>query len=87
MGTEKLYNYIKRYKITVPRTVEKQLKSCAEKGVEVLITKKNQHMVSEEALDLLNKMLVYDKNERITPIEAMEHPYFAPLKGGGEGKK
>jgi casein kinase II subunit alpha len=36
--------------------------------------------VSEEALDLLRKMLVYDKNLRITPIDAMKHPYFNPVK-------
>jgi casein kinase II subunit alpha len=36
--------------------------------------------VSEESLDLLRKMLVYDKNLRITPIDAMQHPYFNPVK-------
>jgi len=25
-------------------------------------------------------MLIYDRAERITPKEAMDHPYFAPLK-------
>ncbi len=37
-------------------------------------------MVNEEGLDLLRKMLVYDKNERITPIEAMKHNYFYPIR-------
>jgi serine/threonine protein kinase len=36
--------------------------------------------VSEEGLDLLRKMLAYDKNLRITPIQAMNHPYFNPVK-------
>lgn len=33
-----------------------------------------------EALDLLSKMLVYDHADRILPIEAMEHEYFAPIR-------
>jgi casein kinase II subunit alpha len=37
-------------------------------------------LVSDDGLDLLRKMLVYDKNLRITPIQAMNHPYFNPVK-------
>jgi len=40
----------------------------------------NEHLVSEEALDLLSKMLKYDHAERITPKDAMDHPYFKPVK-------
>jgi casein kinase II subunit alpha len=36
--------------------------------------------VSEEAIDMLSKMLRYDHAERITPKDAMEHPYFKPVK-------
>ena len=36
--------------------------------------------MTQDGLDLLYKMLVYDKNLRITPIEAMKHPYFDPVK-------
>ena len=32
-----------------------------------------------EAIDLLDKMLQFDKNLRITPREAMKHPYFQPI--------
>lgn len=33
-------------------------------------------MVSPEALDLLDKLLRYDHQQRLTAQEAMEHPYF-----------
>ena len=36
--------------------------------------------MTEEALDLLNKMLKYDHAERVTPRDAMEHPYFKPVR-------
>lgn len=44
------------------------------------MNKGNQHLVSEEGLDLLRSMLVYDKNLRVTPIDAMKHNYFDPVK-------
>lgn len=40
----------------------------------------NQALCSEEALDLLSKMLVYDHSERILPKEALEHKYFDPVR-------
>ena len=36
----------------------------------------NQHLVSAEALDFLDKLLRYDHQERLTAREAMEHQYF-----------
>jgi casein kinase II subunit alpha len=39
-------------------------------------------LISNEALDLLDKMLRYDHAERITARDAMEHPYFDLLKTG-----
>ncbi|XP_029166582.1 probable serine/threonine-protein kinase KIN28 homolog [Nylanderia fulva] len=35
--------------------------------------------VSDDALDLLSKMLVYDPSRRITPLNAIKHPYFINL--------
>lgn len=36
----------------------------------------NQHLVSTEALDFLDKLLRYDHQARLTAREAMDHPYF-----------
>ena len=36
----------------------------------------NQHLVSAEALDFLDKLLRYDHQQRLTAREAMEHQYF-----------
>lgn len=44
------------------------------------ITESNKHLVTDEAIDLLSKMMIYDLNERILPSEAMDHPYFDPVK-------
>ena len=44
-----------------------------------LITNENRHLISEEALDLLDQMMKYDYTERITPKDAMNHAYFQTL--------
>lgn len=36
----------------------------------------NQHLVSPEALDFLDKLLRYDHQTRLTAREAIDHPYF-----------
>jgi casein kinase II subunit alpha len=39
----------------------------------------NQHLVTPEAIDFLDKLLRYDHADRLTAKEAMDHPYFAPV--------
>lgn len=40
------------------------------------VTSANQRYISEELFDLLDKLLRYDHQERLTAREAMNHPYF-----------
>ena len=46
---------------------------------ERFVHSENQHLVSPEALDFLDKLLRYDHQERLTAMEAMEHAYFFPV--------
>lgn len=80
MGTEGLVAYLKKYKLNLPSAIAKIMKNFPRVAFEDLVTKANQHLVTEDGLDLLSKMLVYDKNGRITPADAMKHPYFDPVK-------
>ena len=52
------------------------------------MTPENQHLVSAEAIDFIDKLLRYDHQERLTAREAQAHPYLAPVRakeGGGSG--
>lgn len=71
MGTDKLYDYMRRYKINMPKQLVKLVQSTEEQDLRSFINQSNYSRIQEEGLDLLNKMLVYDKNERITPTEAL----------------
>ena len=39
-------------------------------------TSENQRYISNEAIDLLDRLLRYDHQERLTAREAQAHPYF-----------
>ena len=43
---------------------------------ERFVHNENQHLVSPEALDFLDRLLRYDHQERLTAKEAMDHAYF-----------
>ena len=82
LGEDDLHEYVHRYALKIPKEAKNLMKGqeFEMRPFSDFINGKNQHMVSEEALDLLSKMLVYDKNERIKCKEAMNHPYFDPIR-------
>ena len=41
------------------------------------ITSENQRYISNDAIDFLDKLLRYDHQERLTALEAQDHPYFS----------
>lgn len=82
LGEEELHEYCQRYGLKIPREVKKMCKDMEYQKIPftAFINDDNKHMCSNEALDLLSKMLKYDKNERINCKEAMAHPYFDPVR-------
>lgn len=43
--------------------------------------KANPKLINKEGIDLLDNLLRYDHAERILPKDAMNHPYFDPVRG------
>lgn len=82
LGTDELFEYINKYQMELDPRFNELLGRHSKKRWERFVHSENQHLVSPEALDLLDKMLRYDHAERITAREAMEHPYFAPIVKG-----
>uniref|UniRef100_A0AAZ3NSJ6 non-specific serine/threonine protein kinase n=1 Tax=Oncorhynchus tshawytscha TaxID=74940 RepID=A0AAZ3NSJ6_ONCTS len=82
LGTEDLYDYIDKYNIELDPRFNDILGRHSRKRWERFVHSENQHLVSTEALDFLDKLLRYDHNARLTAREAMEHPYFCefPLR-------
>uniref|UniRef100_A0A6Q2YBX0 non-specific serine/threonine protein kinase n=1 Tax=Esox lucius TaxID=8010 RepID=A0A6Q2YBX0_ESOLU len=82
LGTEDLYDYIDKYNIELDPRFNDILGRHSRKRWERFVHSENQHLVSTEALDFLDKLLRYDHNARLTAREAKEHPYFCtfPLR-------
>ncbi|XP_078092986.1 casein kinase II subunit alpha isoform X3 [Mustelus asterias] len=76
LGTEDLYDYIDKYNIELDPRFNDILGRHSRKRWERFVHSENQHLVSSEALDFLDKLLRYDHQTRLTAREAMEHPYF-----------
>ena len=80
LGTDDLYKYIEKYELTLDNHYSGILGNYPKKQWTKFINEENKHLCSNEALDLLSKMLVYDRAQRITPKEAMMHPYFKEVR-------
>ncbi|XP_049589022.1 casein kinase II subunit alpha [Syngnathus scovelli] len=79
LGTEDLYDYVDKYNIELEPRFNDILGRHSRKRWERFVHSENQHLVSSEALDFLDKLLRYDHQARLTAREAMDHPYFFPI--------
>jgi casein kinase II subunit alpha len=79
LGTEELFEYVEKYKIDLDPRFNDILGRHSRKRWERFVHSENEHLVSPEALDFLDKLLRYDHQERLTAREAMDHPYFVPV--------
>eukprot|EP00798_Chlamydomonas_sp_ICE-L_P019158 gene19158-25766_t len=89
-----LYEYLGRYSIELDPRLVALVGTHSKKPWSKFVSPENQHLVSPEAIDFLDKLLRYDHQERLTCQEAMAHPYFNVVKererrdqapGGGFG--
>ena len=82
LGEEDLYKYTRKYGLIIPREVRKLISGIEFPRIPwtTFINGRNKHLATEEAIDLLSKMLVYNKNLRIRPKDALKHRYFDPIR-------
>ncbi|KRZ60198.1 Casein kinase II subunit alpha [Trichinella nativa] len=80
LGTDELHEYMKKYSIDLDPRFNDILGRHSRKRWERFVHSENQHLVSPEALDFLDKVLRYDHQQRLTAKEAMEHPYLFPIR-------
>ena len=81
MGQDDLIKYVEKYNLQIPKEVKRVMVNEHFPKIpwKNFINENNKHLVDNDAIDLLDKMLRYDKNDRIRPKDAMQHPYFAPI--------
>lgn len=79
LGTRDLYRYLAKYKIRLTPYVKNKLGTHSRKEWQSFVNDENKHLVSPEAFDLLDGVLRYDHQRRLTAKEAMAHPYFCSI--------
>jgi len=80
LGTDGLFGYLDKYNQELDPHFDHILGRHSRKAWTKFATAENQHLVSPDVLDLIDRMLVYDHAARVLPKEAMQHSYFAPIK-------
>lgn len=80
LGTDDLNAYLKKYSLTLDPIYDGRLGSYERVPYSSFIDDSNKHLCPPEALDLLDKLLQYDHQKRLTAKEAMAHPYFEPVR-------
>ncbi len=80
LGTEELFRYLDTYDLELDPHFDGILGRNSKKPWQKFITAENQHLVNDEAIDFVSKLLRYDHQERLTAKEASAHPYFAPVR-------
>jgi casein kinase II subunit alpha len=80
-GFQEVDKYLTKYKneTKINQKTLNQIKNCTKKEWTFFINSNNKYLISEEALNLLDKLLKFDQEERITAKEALLHPYFKSL--------
>ena len=74
-GSAEILAYAKKYELRLRKDVIADLERNRGRSWEQWITEENRPC-DETALDLLKKLLIVDHEMRITPTEALNHPFF-----------
>jgi casein kinase II subunit alpha len=79
LGTDELFAYLDVYDLELDPHFDGILGRHTRKPWHKFVTSENQHLVSPEAIDFLDKLLRFDHQERLTAKEAQGHAYFKPI--------
>lgn len=80
LGTKDLMRYLSKYDMVLDEDFSEVLGSHSRKSWNSFVTRANRARIAEGGLDLLGKMLKYDRAERISAKEALRHPYFCVVR-------
>lgn len=76
-GSEELIDYMRAKEIKSKKVTVKERKAISLRS---FIDSKNKDRVNQDGLDLLERLLCMNKDERITPRDALTHKFFQPIR-------
>ena len=80
LGTAELHKYIHKYHLKVNKELVASLGTCRRRDWSEFASGIEQSHICTELYDLLDNLLIYDHQKRLTPKECMQHPYFREVR-------
>jgi len=80
LGTDDLFPYLRKHSLQLDYHFSSHLRRQPRRSLFHFVTDENCDLAVPQVIDLLDKMLVYDPAFRLSPREAMEHPYFRSVR-------
>jgi casein kinase II subunit alpha len=76
LGYKEFKKFTTTYNIKNPFEIKETLKKWEPIDFRTLFPEEREEFIDDQALDLLKNIFRFDKQERLTAKEALEHPYF-----------
>ncbi|QEU62935.1 Cka1 [Kluyveromyces lactis] len=80
LGSDDFERYLQKYQITLPDEFI-DMDQYIRRPWQKFVNDSNKHLCgNDDIIDLIDNLLRYDHQERLTCKEAMAHPWFAPIR-------
>jgi casein kinase II subunit alpha len=80
LGTEELFDYLDKYDLELDSHYNNVIGRHSKKPWVKFTSPENAHLVNNTVIDLIDNLLRYDHQERLTAVEAQLHPYFDEIR-------
>jgi casein kinase II subunit alpha len=84
-GTNIMQQYVEKYGLVVSQQALAQFPHSKSSGWHKVVRSIKRNKANEDAIDLMKKLLTVDHAVRITAAEALEHPFFGPIREEKKG--
>ena len=80
LGTDRFWQYIAKYNITVPKEFNGLIRPSVQRPWASFVNAENRQLCPPDAIEFLDRLLQYDMADRIQAKDAIDHPYFDPVR-------
>ncbi|KAH7120262.1 kinase-like domain-containing protein [Dactylonectria estremocensis] len=79
LGTDRLYAYVSKHNMDLDGEDIEALGNLPCQPFTIFVNSDNERLVTDEAMDLLQRLLLFDHEDRLTAREALAHTYYQAL--------